>query len=268
MCVMTQTRKAVFQVLGEDGNISIVDHSKPKEVLYLIGGFAGWPRNDSRWNGDRTRNDVWISEDGEKWNLVLPPQGQKTMPFTGRGWHACTTWHDNDDKKRGVKNDILVNDRGSKLFLSGGGYMGTKGNSVVDTLEGYVDVWWSYDGSNWVRVNYEEGEGDTLYSTNEWTKTAINNEYKFRGKWGHSLLSFPTKQDLDLDGSISNISTSVEFCSGTQEMIGQCKVFSVEEERVPALLMIGGDTTEGGPIVNDVFLSQPGGKLVCNWRIE
>ena len=31
------------------------------EYIYVIGGFAGWPLEDERWNGDRTRNDVWRS---------------------------------------------------------------------------------------------------------------------------------------------------------------------------------------------------------------
>ena len=93
MCLLTQTRKATYRIMKENGNVTVVNDSERKEVLYLIGGFAGWPRNDTRWNGERTRNDVWISEDGTTWNLVLPPKGKTTMPFVGRGWHACTTWH-------------------------------------------------------------------------------------------------------------------------------------------------------------------------------
>ncbi len=274
MCALTLTRKASYRVLKDDGNITDVVDSTQKEVMYLIGGFAGWPREDQRWNGHRTRNDVWVSEDGKTWDRVLPSHGQKTMPFTGRGWHACATWHNSKDKTRGLglisTDEDKIDHRGPKIFLSGGGYMGTKGNSVVDTLEGYVDMWWSYDGSYWVRVNYEEGEKESLYSTNEWTSTLTNNVYKFRGKWGHSLISFPSQQDLNLDGLISNTTLSLEFCSGTSVNIGQCKTFSVDEEKVPSLFVIGGDTTDGGPIVNDVFQSQPGGKLCIaykKWRL-
>ena len=264
MCMLTLTRKASYRILNGDGNITEINDLESREVVYMIGGFAGWPRNDTRWNGDRTRNDVWISEDAKTWNLLLPPKGQTTMPFVGRGWHACTSWHKHDNVGKGVHllamNEDEQDDRGSKIFLSGGGYIGTKGNNVVENLEGCVDVWWSYDGSEWFRVNYNDGQGETLYSTNEWTMTFINRKYLFRGIWGHSMISFPTKQDLNLDGSISNVSIPLEFCSGTQTKIGQCQTFSVEEENVPSLLIIGGDATEGGPIINHVFRSQPGGK--------
>lgn len=266
MCVVKQTRQAKYYSLKPNGNVTLVEDAEPKEVLYLIGGFAGWPRDDTRWNGERTRNDVWVSEDGIEWNLVLPSNGRSTMPFTGRGWHACTTWHNEADKQMSVKtlsrDEGIVDDRGSKIFISGGGYMGTKGNNEVRTLEGYLDMWWSYDGSHWVRVNYEEGSDQSLYSTNEWTSVLINKEYVYRGKWGHSLLSFPALQDINLDGVISNTTLHLEFCSGTTVNIGQCKHYSVNEEKVPSLFIIGGDTTDGGPIVNDVFRSRPGGKLI------
>jgi len=26
--------------------------TKKEEYMYVIGGFAGWPRDDLRWNGD------------------------------------------------------------------------------------------------------------------------------------------------------------------------------------------------------------------------
>ncbi len=269
MCLLTQIRKATYNILTKDNNITTITDTQPKEVLYLIGGYAGWPRNDTqnRYNGERTRNDVWVSENGIEWNLVLPSNNKKTMPFVGRGWHSCTTWHNKLHRQRSVKllslDDELVNDSGSRIFIAGGGYMGKKGNSEVSVLEGYLDMWWSYDGSHWERVNYEEGyiDNESLYSTNEWTSVLINDKYVFRGKWGHSLISFPVEEDVDLDGLISNTSVSLEFCSGTQLNVGQCKSYSVHEENVPSLFIIGGDTTDGGPIVNDVFRSRPGGKL-------
>lgn len=39
-----------------------------------------------------------------------------------------------------------------RLWLAGGGYMGQKGNSIVDKMVGYVDTWFSADGSNWYQV--------------------------------------------------------------------------------------------------------------------
>ena len=262
MCAVTQVRKDIIEI-NENETASVQN-----EYMYIIGGFAGWPRGDERWNGDRTRNDVWRSKDGKNWELIMPPDGKNTMPFVGRGWHACTTWHDPHDSSRGVRrpleesneNDENENELPAKIFISGGGYTGTKGNAVVYELEGYVDMFWSYDGSNWERVNYEEGVLESLYSTNEWTSTFISGKYVHRGKWGHSLLSFPIDQDLNMDGSISNNTVTLEYCSGTQENVGICITGDVEESTVPALFIIGGDTTDGGPIVNDVFVSRPGGE--------
>jgi len=237
------------------------------EYIYVIGGFAGWPLEDERWNGDRTRNDVWRSADGRKWELIMPPAGQTTMPFVGRAWHACHTWHDPSDKSRGVRRPLVndeANEMPAKILLSGGGYLGSKGNHAVYTLEGYVDMYWSYDGSTWHRINYEEGKEESLYSTNEWTSTLIGGKYVHRGKWGHSLESLPIDQDLDLDGSIANDTVALEFCSGSQEDIVKCTVGVANESGVPSLFLIGGDTTEDGPLVNDVFISRPGSKFqVC-----
>ena len=54
--------------------------TKKEEYMDVIGGFAGWPRDDLRRNGERTRNDVWRSLDGKLWELVMPPPGENTMP--------------------------------------------------------------------------------------------------------------------------------------------------------------------------------------------
>jgi len=53
--------------------------TKKEEYMYVIKGFAGWPRDDLRWNGERTRNDVWRSLDGKLWEFVMPPPGENTM---------------------------------------------------------------------------------------------------------------------------------------------------------------------------------------------
>ena len=257
MCAVTQKRKEMFENKNETKIIE-------KDYIYIIGGFAGWPRGDERWNGDRTRNDVWRSSDGKHWELIMPPLGQFTMPFVGRGWHACTTWHDPSNKSRGVRKP-LENNTGdeppSKILISGGGYVGSKGNHVVYKLEGHVDMFWSYDGSTWNRINYEEGKGKSLYSTNEWTSTLIGGKYISRGKWGHALESLPIDQDVNMDGSISNETIALEFCTGSQEDIGECTLGTTNENKVPTLFIIGGDATDDGPYVNDVFMSSPGSKF-------
>ena len=262
MCVVTQYRIEREQSLEEI----------EKEYMYLIGGFAGWPRDDPRWNGDRTRNDVWLTTDGRNWSRVAPPPGKRTMPFIGRVWHSCTVWHDHKSRNQSVRLRSASNqsdasegafnsfDNTPKIYISGGGYIGTKGNNAVTKLEGYVDLWWSRDGSNWTRVDYEEGEKQSLYSTNEWTSTLVQNKYVHLGKWGHSMVSFELEEDIDLDGDISYTSKVIEYCAGSRLEVTQCEQMYVEEDKVPSLFIIGGDTTDGGPIVNDVFVSRTGGK--------
>ena len=269
MCVLTQLRKVYEE--QNDTNVNETSYHL-QDHMYLIGGFAGWPKDDPRWNGDRTRNDVWITVDGLEWSRVLPPDGQNTMPFVGRGWHSCTTWYDINDRSRGVK--ALRSTKQSeeeeqtwpKLYISGGGYMGIKGNSDVRILEGYVDLWWSYNGSMWFKVNHEQGEKRSLYSTNEWTSTDEGDPYHHRGKWGHSLVSFFVKEDLNLDGDIAPGSTSIEFCTSQKHIPGEkvsyCEEYLVNEEEVPSLFVIGGDSTDGGPIVNHVYISKPGCELL------
>jgi len=80
--------------------------SKKEEYMYAIGGFAGWPIDDFRWNEERTRDNVWKSLDGKLWELVMPPLGENTMSFVGWGRHACTTWHEPKDSSRGVRKSL------------------------------------------------------------------------------------------------------------------------------------------------------------------
>lgn len=34
------------------------------DTLFVMGGFGGWPKDDSRYDGMRCRNDVYQSKDG------------------------------------------------------------------------------------------------------------------------------------------------------------------------------------------------------------
>ena len=319
MCVVTQQRQSNSPLQRSDKNEArsgdsnattdgSTDNSNnihKEKRMFLIGGFAGWPRDDSRWEGTRTRNDVWITSNGKVWTELFPISSKDEMrkkenagmPFRGRAWHSCTTWHHPRDKGVYHRDDHTHNihahnindesrEKWPRIYLSGGGYMGTKGNNVVRTLEGHVDLWWSVDGSNWTRVDHEEGSArplrpgrfkNNLYSTNEWTVTEVEGENVHLGKWGHAMVSFVTNEDLNLDGMITvNSAVSIEFCASyssplssiasdtdsaiKEEGIGQCRSVTYKEDTVPSLLIIGGDTTDGGPIVNDVFISRPGGE--------
>ncbi len=58
----------------------------------------------------------------------------------------------------------------SRLWLSGGGYIGTKGNNVVRKLDAFVDMWFSRDGLEWHKVSYDEGSGSNRYSSMNWAE--------------------------------------------------------------------------------------------------
>jgi hypothetical protein len=242
-----------------------------REYIYLIGGYAAWPRDDPRWDDGRTRNDVWITSDGINWSRISPANGAVSMPFVGRGWHSCITWHDPLDKFRKVGGLSRINDYFNltdeelknswpRIYIAGGGYTGTKGNNVVTTLEGYLDLWSSQDGSKWIQVNYQEGRNESQYSTNEWTYTLVKDTFYYLGKWGHSIESILVDEDMNNDGYISSSSIEVQVCTPSSRMDSSCKIMNVTEYGRPTLILIGGDATNGGPIVNDVFMSRPGSK--------
>ncbi|KAL7473466.1 hypothetical protein ACHAXS_013911 [Conticribra weissflogii] len=243
------------------------------EYMYIIGGFAGFQKDHPRHSdGARTRNDVWITSDGITWDRVLPPPGKKTMPWIGRAFHGCVTWHSPMDRSRWVASDSMLhlddgedwrkngNDTHPRIFITGGGYMGRKGNNEVRSLETYMDTWWSSDGSEWTRVNYEEGwrHKSNLYSTNEWTEATIEESKVYLGKWGHTLEAFFIAEDLDKDSKISNATVSLSICSDSEAPMSRiCKKMTALENRIPALFVIGGKL-ENGPLSSDVFVSKPG----------
>lgn len=262
-CATTQLRRDSY-----DSDVSNVNYT---DYLYIMGGFAGFPIEDERYDNFRCRNDVWVTTNGTVWTRVTPPAGKNTMPWTGRAWHGCITWHDPKDRSLGVNraaiDDFVSNKQNEtvmhpRLYITGGGYTGTKRNHVVRQLDGYLDMWWSYDGSNWQRVNYIEGSGVSQYSTNEWAHSYVDGQQSWKGKWGHTMELLQAKSDLDGDGVISNEPIYVEFSSdGTETAQSTPRLMNaVREDEVPAMLVIGGKATDNGPLGNDVYLTQPGSK--------
>ena len=172
-CVVTQFRR---NTLTES---SAANSTELYENMFILGGLAVSDGDPLQSDGTRARNDVWKTSDGISWERVVPPTG-KTMPWAGRAFHSCVTWHRLEDRSRWVgdhsKNMHLTDDQGEgnntipRIFITGGGYMGTNGNNDVREVDAYTDSWWSYDGADWVRINYEEGSkyDDNLYSTQEW----------------------------------------------------------------------------------------------------
>lgn len=49
-----------------------------------------------------------------------------------------------------------ITGNGPRMWLAGGGYMGQNGNSIVSSMIGYVDMWFSTDGLTWHQVSRVE----------------------------------------------------------------------------------------------------------------
>ena len=90
------------------------------------------------------------------------------------------------------------------MYIMGGGYIGTKRNHVIRKMEGYVDAWWSRDGMNWQQVNLKDSAGAALYTTQEWTETAVEGVDINIGKWGFTIETFKRSEDMNGDGVISD----------------------------------------------------------------
>merc|ERR1711988_591535 len=130
-----------------------------------------------------------------------------------------------------------------RIWMTGGIYFGENDGQVVGrgtpNFEGYVDLWWTRDGTEWFQVNYEEGDlrvsnpswtgTSTKYSSAESFKTTVSDQGTdvdiYLPKYGHTMLPF-----RPLDSKIS------------------------------ALYFVAGDTATrlDGTRVNDVFQSQNG----------
>lgn len=177
------------------------------EHLVVIGGFGGWLEGDQdpshAYDGAYSRNDVWYSLDGMNWTLAIA-----NAPFTGRAWFGCTT-----SRLGNPVLDVSESGRlqGGKLFVMGGGYVGSVAgtNQQVLSIDGAVDTWWTRDLVSWNKVNYDQGgnavQGGAkpwqvqanyaskvipLFSTELWAKTTVSSQTRWLGVWGMSVLSF------------------------------------------------------------------------------
>lgn len=75
-----------------------------------------------------------------------------------RGWFDVTTLTKVSDPYSDVTNSSslrTMTGNSPRMWLAGGGYMGQKGNSIVSSMIGYVDMWFSADGLNWYQVSYD-----------------------------------------------------------------------------------------------------------------
>lgn len=88
-----------------------------KGKMWVLGGIENYYFGDDK----SLKNDVWFSEDGEKWSLATDNAG-----WAPRAYHAAVV-HD------------------GKMWVMGGG-------NYVPNYKGFNDVWCSEDGVKWTQV--------------------------------------------------------------------------------------------------------------------
>lgn len=89
------------------------------------------------------------------WSVV-----NENADWQARGFFDVTTLTSVDDPYSDVTPSIpsrTLSGNGPRMWLAGGGYMGQNGNSIVSSMIGYVDMWFSSDGSTWHHVSYRYG---------------------------------------------------------------------------------------------------------------
>jgi len=283
-CLITQLRR---------DNWNSTDTSMT-DRMFLIGGFASWPADDPRYDAERSRNDIYETLDGKNWTKLEPPFEEETqtqpmsMPWAARAWHGCATLHDPQrrhvdlseaaqydyeyysDFDGEIGNQVMH----PKMFIVGGGYIGSKRNHVVRKMEAYVDMWYSRDGISWTKVHYQEGKGASLFTSQEWSQTSVEDVDVFIGKWGFSMEVFNRTEDLNLDQVENSEPLNFDFAGTMEPNVDELGVKEIPpyakywrpvsgfvnrtEQNIPGLFIIGGDTVDNGGLVNDVFSSQSG----------
>ena len=85
------------------------------------------------------------------WSIV-----NENADWDARGFFDVTTLTSVDDPYSDVTpstSSRTLTGNGPRMWLAGGGYMGQNGNSIVTSMIGYVDMWFSSDGSTWHHVS-------------------------------------------------------------------------------------------------------------------
>ena len=208
------------------------------EELFLVGGYGGYPEDDARHDGTACRRDVWRSTDGARWTQLTAAAG-----WPGRAWFGAAVWPRLDDPLRDAKAPpsaapMAGAERPPRIWIMGGGFLGTRKNRHIGTVQAYADGYWSDDGISWTKASREEGRlaQRTLHSTNEWSRTRYEgaSDELFVGKWGHTMLVAPRPSDEEPGAETS------------------------------ALFLIAGDTQAPGGLASDVYVTGSGVQCTKN----
>ncbi len=167
---------------------SYTTYFREAERIFLTGGFASWPCSSARchplFEEERTRNDVWVSLDGANWKLLA-----QAAPWGERAWHSFVTWSDltHPFYDVAVATHKVQTYMPPRMWLTGGGYVGSTTKTIVRRIIAYYDLWWTRDGLLWTQVSRSSGSREYLCSSIEAYEYASD---KYRGKYGHVMIPF------------------------------------------------------------------------------
>mmetsp|Transcript_19908 Transcript_19908/g.33321 ORF Transcript_19908/g.33321 Transcript_19908/m.33321 type:complete len:546 (+) Transcript_19908:176-1813(+) len=209
-----------------------------RERMVLAGGYGGFPAvppTVALYDGFVTRPDTWHTYDGLNWTQL-----NWNNTFQGRAWFGMTVLHGEDPREQFPARNTTSP---PKMYIVGGGSTGFLVSSKrrVTSMQGKADAFWSTDGQNWIKINYEEGGGTTnvpFFSSQEWTATVVDTNLQRLGKWGMTLHSFN---------------------------------FETQQPHSGNLLLIAGDYTDGGDFSPAVYRNLDGiycdvNGIICNNR--
>ncbi len=155
--------------------------------MVFTGGFGGYLQEDSKYDGFRSRADVWESYNGSYWTLIAD------NAFTPRAWHTVSVLHDTSDMRLDLATNAGQIGKPPRMWMVGGGYIGdsTFDTKITTKMLGRTDMMYAWKGDDWTAVNYEQGNGvrkyDTFvqyYSSQEWTVTIVDSKTQYLGMWG------------------------------------------------------------------------------------
>lgn len=153
-----------------------------------------------------------------KWRLLT-----QEAAFGGRAWFGLAAWTGNIPQE-----DVTVQARKKKLpprvWMVGGGNLGTEGPEAgsreVSQVEGRADAFWTRDGKNWTRANWQFGGPGLqrpLWSSSDWACfRAGSNAHVFRGVWGHSLVTFNTTTRISALGDLFLVGGASDAVLGSE----------------------------------------------------
>ena len=100
------------------------------------------------------------------------------------GWQGMAVWEPIDKYYYSATKN-------PRMWLVGGGSVGTTFNKQINTIVASVNTYWSEDGITWTRTNMKLGGGigtfEPQYSSSEWASTLILNKQAYLGIWGQTI---------------------------------------------------------------------------------